>query len=75
MLCSLMHKQYVSLSGIIPLDILRYFWNGWKITSQFYKLQFFISAVFHIYAFMTVIQIQLLKLLLDSEISFYCLNH
>lgn len=60
--CSLMHKQNVSLSGIIPLDILRYFWKGWKITIQFYKLQFFIRAVFHIYAFMTVIQIQLLKL-------------
>jgi len=73
--CSLIHKQNVSFSGITPLDILRCFWKGWKITIQFYKLQFFIRAVFHIYAYMTVIQIQLLKLSFDSEVSFYCLNY
>lgn len=75
MSCSLTHKQNVSLSGIIPLDILIYFWKGWKITNQFYKLQCFIRAAFHIYAFMTVIQIQLLKALFDSQISFYSLNY
>lgn len=73
--CSLTHKQNVSLSGIIPLDIPIYFWKRWKITNQFYKLQCFIRAAFHIYAFMTVIQIQLLKTLVESQISSYCLNY